>query len=64
MPIYEYECAGCQQQVELLIRGSETPECPQCGSAELHKQFSVPAAHSGGFSLPLCGPMPAPGGGG
>ncbi len=63
MPIYEYECGGCHQQFELLMRSDEAPECPQCGSEDLNKQFSVPAAHRGGMSLPVCGPMPAVGGG-
>ena len=63
MPIYEYECQDCRQHVELLIRGAETPECPECGSPRLNKQFSVPAAHSGSMSLTVCGPSPVmPGG--
>lgn len=60
MPLYEYQCDGCEQQVELLIRGDESPECPNCGSSKLQKQFSVPAAHNAkGGSLPV---MPAGGG--
>ncbi|MCH5377391.1 MAG: DUF1178 family protein [Planctomycetes bacterium] len=40
---------------ELLVRGEERPECPQCGSHQLDKQLSVPAAHTtGGHSLPVC----------
>ncbi len=57
MPIYEYQCESCSKQVELLIRGDESPECPECGGKKLHKQFSVPAAHSGnGSSLPVMPP--------
>lgn len=62
MPIYEYQCESCNTQVELLIRGDETPECPDCGGSKLSKQFSIPAAHSGkanGGSLPV---MPMGGG--
>ena len=61
MPIYEYQCASCKQQVELLVRGDEAPECPECGSKDLAKQWSVPAAHSGNGanSLPV---MPTGGG--
>jgi putative FmdB family regulatory protein len=57
MPIYEYECETCSHGFELLIRANETAACPQCGGLQLHKQFSVPAAHSAGSSLlPICPP--------
>ena len=46
MPIYEYTCDSCGHEFELLIRGSQRPECPECGKARLTKKFSVPAAHS------------------
>ena len=62
MPIYEYQCESCHQDVELLIRSNEAPECSECGSTKLTKKFSVPAAHSGntaGGSLPM---MPMGGG--
>jgi len=64
MPLFEYTCQGCQSQFELLVRGSDKPACPQCGSAKLEKAWSVPAAHTGGKSneLPVCGPMPSGGG--
>ena len=65
MPLYEYLCEECRQQVELLIRGEETPECSSCGSSKLTKQLSVPAAHtSSGTSLPIMGPCGGGGGGG
>jgi putative FmdB family regulatory protein len=44
MPIYEYSCRGCDQEFELLVRGSEQPECPKCGGHDLQKLLSVPAA--------------------
>ena len=58
MPLYEYECRACGQQCELLIRGSEEPSCPHCGSTQLDRQLSVPAAHTGGSrrELPVCEP--------
>jgi len=64
MPIYEYHCVDCSQRIELLVRGSETPNCPECGSQKLEKAWSVPAAHTGGKStdLPVAGPMPGGGG--
>ncbi len=62
MPLYEYACQACHADFELLIRGADEPVCPTCGSRELAKQFSVPAAHTAGSSsLPVCGP-PSPAG--
>lgn len=58
MPLYEYACKKCNREFELLIRGSETPECPDCGSQRLVKQLSVPAAHMAAGPLPVC-PGPA-----
>ena len=43
MPIYEYHCKKCAQNIEILIRGVEVPVCPFCGSQKLDKQLSVPA---------------------
>jgi putative FmdB family regulatory protein len=45
MPIYEYVCSKCGHPFEALVRGDEKPQCPQCGSKNLGKQFSLPAAH-------------------
>ena len=51
MPLYEYLCQECHQQVEILLRSStEQPVCPECGSAQLEKQLSLPVAH--GPSVP------------
>lgn len=61
MPLYEYQCDECGSELELLIRGAETPACSSCGSKKLTKKLSVPAAHSAGAgSLPV---MPPSGGG-
>lgn len=63
MPIYEYTCQKCRGDFELLIRGQEVPECPECGSRELEKHFSRVAAHTNQkSSLPICS-APRPGGG-
>ncbi len=63
MPLYEYACAACGDHFELLVRTSERPGCPQCGSKRLEKQLSVPAAHTAkGTSLPICEPQPRSGG--
>ncbi|NLF70079.1 MAG: zinc ribbon domain-containing protein [Candidatus Anammoximicrobium sp.] len=50
MPIYEYVCSKCGHPFEALVRGKEQPRCPKCGSTNLGKQFSLPAAHSHGGS--------------
>ncbi|MFN0019816.1 MAG: FmdB family zinc ribbon protein [Pirellulaceae bacterium] len=63
MPLYEYACKKCDKEFELLIRGSEQPECPTCHTTKLEKLLSVPAGHAAGSkSLPMCGP-PMPQGG-
>jgi len=43
VPIYEYECRGCNRRVSLLIRSlasAEAPRCPRCGSVELSRLMS------------------------
>ena len=56
MPIYEYTCPKCEHDFELLVRGSDPPACPTCGSRHLERLLSVPAAHTGTGSqgLPIC----------
>ena len=52
MPLYEYACRDCEKEFETLVRGSEQPECPSCGSGHLERRLSVFAAHTaGGASL-------------
>lgn len=63
MPIYEYHCEPCDHTFETLVRSShDVPHCPRCGTVEIKKEFSVPAAaHTGGSrgsDLPVCGPSP------
>ena len=71
MPIYEYHCPPCDHTFETLIRGTgDVAHCPKCGTIDVSKQFSVPAAaqanggtQSGG--LPISNPsMGNPFGGG
>ncbi len=66
MPIYEYACAPCGKSFEeLVIRKSDEAEvkCPACGSADVARQMSRPAATRGGsgggepYSAPSCGPV-------
>lgn len=44
MPIYDYRCNGCNKTFELLVRSSNVPACPVCGSMQLEKLVSCPAA--------------------
>jgi putative FmdB family regulatory protein len=60
MPIYEYLCQKCDNQVELLVHAGSMPECPECGSAKLTKLLSIVAAptrdaSSGGSPGPSSG---------
>lgn len=43
MPIHDYRCTACGQTRELLVRGSEEPRCPDCGSTALERQVALPA---------------------
>ena len=48
IPIYEYSCQDCGHDFEALVRGEEQPSCPECKSASLERQFSLPTAHTSG----------------
>ena len=54
MPIYEYACTSCGHEFEELVRGHEQPACPACGAKRPERRMSVPAAHVGGNTLPVC----------
>jgi len=43
MPLYEFECAGCGQSSEMLVRSTDWKgvACPHCGSKKLAKAFST-----------------------
>ncbi len=48
MPIYEYQCHGCQHLFQSLIlkQGEEAElECPHCGGRNLKKLISLVAYH-------------------
>jgi putative FmdB family regulatory protein len=53
MPIYEFTCSACDHEFEVLVRGTEQPECPKCGDEKLNRKLSVPAAHTSTNSLPI-----------
>lgn len=54
MPLFQYTCKACGRESEILVRSSETPVCPGCGSKSLEKQASRFAALSGTKSAPSC----------
>ncbi len=64
MPIYEYRCEPCEKTFETLIRGGgDVAHCPDCGTIDVAKQFSVPAAaqtEGGSSSLSNRGSFPLP----
>lgn len=43
MPIYEYKCADCGFQKEVLQKMSDAPltTCPECGKASFSKMVSA-----------------------
>ena len=45
MPIYEYQCQACDEQIEALQKISDAPlvDCPQCGKPALKKMVSAAA---------------------
>ena len=53
MPLFEYACKECTKQFEVLVRASETPECPSCHSTSLERKLSTFAAHTGGAAAPV-----------
>ena len=63
MPIFEYLCKGCGKRFEVLIRGSEKPQCPKCSSTRLEQQlsaFAVATDHGNGGSTQAAS-EPSPG---
>lgn len=46
MPLFDFACRDCNRTTELLVRGSDTPRCPACGSDALEKQVSLAALSS------------------
>ena len=45
MPIYEFRCERCEARFEGLVPvGTDSAACPECGSVETVRVFSVPGA--------------------
>ncbi len=58
MPLYEYKCAKCDKNFEILQRSNEKIVCPNCGGKSLEKQFSVFASNSSSESASSGSGMP------
>ncbi|MDX1950685.1 MAG: zinc ribbon domain-containing protein [Verrucomicrobiota bacterium] len=54
MPIYEFHCNACSEDNEILVRSSnwEGTACPDCGSKNLTKKFSVFTSSTAGGTAP------------
>ncbi|HYE88696.1 MAG TPA: FmdB family zinc ribbon protein [Vicinamibacterales bacterium] len=47
MPIFEYQCKGCNTEFEaLVLPTTDAPSCPACKGTELEKLISRPAIKS------------------
>ena len=47
MPLYEYRCADCGNEFEMMMRFSEAdrrPACPACESPKTQKKLSAVAS--------------------
>lgn len=56
MPLFQFLCKKCNEASEILVRGSEHPVCPACGSAQLEKQMShIMPMQRGAAAGPACG---------
>ena len=65
MPLFEFRCAPCECEFELLVRKGEEASCPHCGSASIEKLLSeaAPPAASSARALSIassCPPGDAP----
>ena len=54
MPIYEYKCSRCGEVSEVFFKTQSRKDvlCSHCGSAQVEKMFSVPAAVKMGGTPP------------
>ncbi len=54
MPIYEYQCRGCETFFERLVRlSSDEVRCPSCDGVDLERVISPPNLKtSDGFTSP------------
>jgi len=62
VPIYEFHCADCNRDSELLVPSTkwEGTPCPHCGSTRLAKKLSVFASTSAqSAAAPVCSGDPS-----
>jgi putative FmdB family regulatory protein len=51
MPLYEYRCESCGKRFEELVLSSrDRVPCPDCGSDEVEREFSLFASAASGCS--------------
>jgi putative FmdB family regulatory protein len=62
MPIFDYQCATCENRFETLVRGDTKVACPSCGGRKVEKLLSVPARAAGGKQSDFSGLGPPAGG--
>jgi putative FmdB family regulatory protein len=43
MPLYDYRCAACDVQFELLVRSADVPACPTCGTTTIDRLIGATA---------------------
>lgn len=55
MPLRDFCCNACGHAFEKLVRADDTPACPACGSADLHRELSA-------FAVGAQAPAPVPAG--
>jgi len=56
VPIYEYACMKCESHFDELVRNPEQAvTCPECGGANVLKQFSTFAVHGASSGKPSFG---------
>lgn len=59
MPIFEFLCDACGEEMELLVAGTDAkPSCTACGSTNLKKKLSVPSSLSGVGNGRMSSPEP------
>ncbi|MFZ5921450.1 MAG: FmdB family zinc ribbon protein [Chloroflexota bacterium] len=62
MPIYEYICLNCKNEVELIrpMGQADAPlACEACGGERLKRKLAVFYAHSGGHAVSGTAPAPS-----
>ena len=40
MPLYSYSCQNCKADFEILVRSTDVPACPTCGSDQLQQHVA------------------------